>query len=379
MRDKIFEWMMQSSRRFSDIEIKVFTGPDLIRGERHARRIVPLIEKFKPHTKRLLVRKFPSCSDEVFSQFLEAAIDVEELHFSYDYSPVDREYILQKKFSKLRQLAFDSSQDITGILDQVTDDSLTGFTVWPLQFRFGNRLSAQKYQEFLNRQRNLKQLDVPWGAYPTLVHLALNELRFGARNDSQVASILKNQTSLRRLHIHAPSVIVWHSEVSAEVFEVELKNLRELRVDSGKNANGSILRQVVFLKLVKLSLVVDPKFLMELSRDLKKSAKNVHHLQISTSSVHSINYVPKIIDLFPALKTLHVEGSFTIHEFIQPDTSRTNQTLEELIVGQNDGSDRNSTSFFDAINNCLNLKRIELRGVHNRNILDSVSELRSRA
>lgn len=370
MDDKIFGSMMQSSRRFSEIEIEVNSRPG--NGEHQAERIVALVEKFKLETKRLIVSKFPECSDEVFSKLLEAATDLEVLQLVEDYSSRDRKYLFKKEFSKLKLLTLRSSQEITGILNRVPDNSLEGFTVWP---RFSNVLKEEFYQAFLNRQTKLKQLVVLKGANPNIEHLAVNHLRFCARNDHQVASFLKNQNSLRRLVIVSEGI----DKGSAAVSEtVELKNLRELGVVLSTDGNGFILRQVVFPDLLKITLDVWPmefERFSALSRDLKKSAQSVRDIEIKIRTT-LINFVPAIIELFPALKTLLVEASWygVYDKLAQPVISRPNQNLEELIVRKYDVSDRALTSFFDAINACPSLKRNQLDSVRfsDQQVLDVI-------
>lgn len=374
MDDKIFGSMMQSSRRFTEIEINVDTAPyerpDLRRstskkvneGEAPAKRIVALLEKFQPHMNRLMVWRFPDCSSELFTKFLETTTGVEEMRLT-DSERSDRRYLLQTEFSKLKKLTLCNSQENTAILDKVRDDSLEVFNVWVSGS--GNLMNGEKFQAFLNRQRKLKQLRVPSGI-PNLNHLALTQLTFGVREHHQVALMLENQTSLRRLHVNAVGIDDWPIEESSEVpsagvtvEDVELMNLIELRVDIHRNANYSVLRQVVFPKLVKLALdlgSLDSERLIQLSRDLKKSAQNVQHIEIRNRSRTgpTIDYVPTIVEVFPALKTLHVDLL----------ESRPNQSLEELIFRNYNVVDRRSTSFYDAINSCSNLKRIQLFAVH---------------
>lgn len=139
----------------------------------------------------------------------------------------------------------------------------------------------------------------------------------------------------------------------------KLNNLKELDLDG----NISILRQVVFPKLEKLtlrrSLWLRPEDFVALSR----SAKSLQHIE---SKNPNTNFLPAIIDSLPALNTLSVI-SLSDGEDNQFRPSRQNQSLEELVIWM-------PMHFapvgvvIDVINACTNLKRIQLYGVPLRDV-----------
>lgn len=124
----------------------------------------------------------------------------------------NRNFALDKGFSKLKNLSISGFHQISVVLDRIRDHSLEELTV------SGAKLSEELFQIFVDRQKKLKKL----GDVRTINvdHITLEELfLFGKTVDNELAAILKNQPALRCLRCET---------IESAAFN-ELRKMRHLR------------------------------------------------------------------------------------------------------------------------------------------------------
>lgn len=132
---------------------------------------------------------------------------------------------------------------------------------------------------------------------------------------------------------------------------VELRSLKELQLHCG----GSILQRIVLPKLEKLTLVKaasESEYFSALSRN----APNLQHIEIKN---RDISFLHTILEHCQTIKTLLVDLCFYGKDFSFQAPSRQNLGLEELLLRKRDQL-APVGQFYDLINACPNLKRIQL-------------------
>lgn len=343
--------MMHSSRRFREIRV----GSKNDSGNFAAIRIVAIVKKFKKHLKILVVLAFPQCLQVISSLFFGEISDVVELSLMAEFDHLET----PKKFNKLTAT---TSKVITKVLENTPDDSLA-----ELNYESFSRYLCLKnsFQKCFNRQTKIRKLGLPESLSPNLEHLNLEKLFLYSSGDDENAALLKSQPALRHLCCNFIGSTSFDEVKKMQNLEVlstkfsknlngELKNLKELEI----NLEGSILSQVLLPNLVKL-IVSDVFLKSKHFEDLSHSATNLQYVEIRTPV---ISFLPSIIENFPALKTLHVELESLTQDLSFPTPTRSNLSLEELIIRKYHWPTVIG-SLFDVINACPNLKRIQIRDV----------------
>lgn len=393
MNDGIYGSMMLSSRRFKTIKVDRRVDDDYttffydiddddsevdqkrsfsVVEEVFAERSFAILERFKNHSKSLIVSSFPFCSEPVFSRFLGASTEMEELTLFTEYKGFGprkvRTYALSKEFSKLKRLSVPAVNEISELLEKVPNDALERFSAQRVFLR-GFTLDGETLQGFLNRQKSLKKLTVDGIAWNiNLENLALESLFFFYNRDfkdQKLATVLKNQTAMLDLECGAVGSLAFDEILKMEDLRVlkchfaedvvgGMRSLKKLDI----NYNCSVLRQLILPNLEELKVEEgspDAEHFLALSR----SARNLQHVEISC---YEFNFLSVIIGNFPALKTLVARAGSSDDDFFHPAPSRPNQSLEELIIDKPLWA-APMEPVFETVKACPNLKRVQLHGL----------------
>lgn len=379
MNDDNFNSIMNTSRRFEEIRVDPGAGvvlePPKKKKKKNepkenilAERITAIVGKFQ--SKKLLVSHFPLSSEKIYSNFLEATSDVENLTLlEYRIQSKDdqimRNYVLKKEFTKLKELTIDCIADHTGILNKIPDNALVSLSV-DSQLYKRPVINEASLQAFINRQTSLKRIKISQEL--DLSRLVLEELSLCGRMEFDATPILKQQHALRYFKTgyitetefdalqEMQQLEVLHANVDEDVFG-ELKSLKELKF---RTSNCSVMRQVLMPKLERL-LLSTACHQNSLKADdfvaLSLSAQNLQHIRME---YNKIDFLAAIIENFPALKTLRIFCGHSA-DLSSPAPSRKNLSLEELLVDNFEPSSMGV--LFDIIMACPNLKRIKLNGI----------------
>lgn len=276
----------------------------------------------------------------------------------------------------LRKLTDDNSWfNCSFFLESIPKDILT-----ELVFRCNPQVN--RFQRFLDRQSNIRKLEVVGNNAVTIDHLRLDYLSI--KSNRNVISILGNQPNLRTLifpntpiedGVFAAACELKHLEVFATSIDgvscrtfkslEKLSKLKELRLESfGKTADGEILLELSMMKcfnqLKKLALVFMYQTIPEeILNQMSRSFKGLRQIKIMN---RSMKVVTAILKHFPLIESILFYSSMAMpDDILEISDDFSNKLLKQIVI-KNVG--KNSKSLLKLVNASTNLERIILSELH---------------
>lgn len=276
---------------------------------------------------------------------------------------------------KLKKLDLNyCSFDNTLFLDLIPTNVLTD-----LVFTFDSP-DETIYQNFFNRQANIKRLEIFENDQIGFDHLELDHLKISSGMD--FVAMLNQQRKLKYIDF----AISW---IDGNVFEAvlqltdlevlrtlidqvpcklfqklnRLKHLKELRIDSHCSFDcGHLLTLSMMndMKLEKLTLYyvqrdIPPEILIQIS----KNFLNLKHIQIVNRSIQNLTTIAKH---FPNMESIlwDFSGMFSTPDILQlDDYGHIHESLKQLVILNLNTTDvRNTQPLLKFCNSCPNLERI---------------------
>lgn len=378
--NEITVWM-DNEEKVKKLEKKSEAKDQLI-----TKRILEILEKFKPHMKAVDVKSL-HCSLEDYFNLLNAVSEVNSLSLVVLDLPrkQKRRKVQLNKFGNLKTLVLDYSPEINQLLNAIEDNSLELLNIGSSDYHHV-KISDETLQPFLNRQNRIKTLGISKENKIKIDHLALEklteydwsdedgdawtallekqpELRFLKTQDATVASFA-TICQLRKLE--SLDVTLKFEEDFSSIEQLNnLQSLKELTLqDHHDSENDEIwsgsdfLGQVKLPNLRKLVMVFQGDLSPDLFIALSRGMEYLQHLEIYNDGC---NILQSIIGNFKALKTLTIDRPISDGSNTAPLCQ--NETLEELTL---------LTSFhwhplqpiYDSVNSCPNLKCFTFRGAN---------------
>lgn len=394
---------MSTRRRFCDLTINL-KGCRVLPS---AERIKTIVEKFGPRLKKFkfwcsIQRESSEVTESQLVDVLLLLPKVQEIALQNIQVRQDLETATEFKMPKLKKLLLDYCKfDRPLVLECLPENVLQ-----ELIFTFYTDDETQ-FQRFLNRQANIKKLEMFENELLTFDHMALEHLKISSNID--FALVIRQQPNLRYLdfaiswieddvfaalcklkHLQVLRTLI--DQVSCYEFKClqELTHLKELRIDSHTPLDSGHLLELSMMKCMQLEkltlLFTERKIPQEILIQISNNFRYLRHLELINRSIQIINTV---LENFPNLESLLLdfsslfgapEDKFTINE----DFSG-HEKLKQLVVTnvQYYSKDEyvNTKSLLTLIKKCPNLERIMLSQVDNvtsddfRNIIDNTKKL----
>lgn len=278
---------------------------------------------------------------------------------------------------KLKKLSIDySSFDSPAMLNRIPQDIID-----ELVFTFESP-DEKVYQNFFNRQKNIKKLEIFENNEIKFEHLELEHIKISS--SINFAEMIASQPKLRYVdfaitwiddevfaqlcnlkHLQVLKTLV--DQVSCHQFKSlnELVELKELRLDSHTPSDSGFLYELSMMKLQHLEkltlLCTERKILEEIIIQMSNSFIRMKHIELIN---RSINIIGTILESFANLESLLLDffaifGAPDDILSISDDFKHLN--LKQLVITNiNINESENTKALLKLINVCPNLERIIL-------------------
>ncbi|XP_037044486.1 uncharacterized protein LOC119080316 [Bradysia coprophila] len=378
--DDIYKSLINSGRQFSELFVNLKGCHYLHSSD----RIVSIAKNFGSRIKKVkfwcsLQAETPKVTDLDLMTVLKFLPDVEEiiLFNIYVCSDCHRSPKSELDLYKLKRLDLNfCSFDNTLLLDLIPTNVLTD-----LVFTFDS-LDETIYQNFFNRQGNIKKLEIFENDKINFDHLELEHLKISSGMDFVV--MLNQQRTLKYIDF----AISWiDGKVFAAVLQLkdlevlrtlvdqvpcvlfkelkQLKHLKELRIDSHCSFDcGHLLTLSMMndMNLEKLTLYyvqrdIPPEIFIQISKNFLK----LRHIQIVNRSIQNLI---TIAQHFPNMESIlwDFSGMFYSPDILQiDDYSHRHENLTQIVITNLNTTDvQNTQPLLKFCNSCPNLERIFL-------------------
>lgn len=332
----------------------------------------------------------PKMSDSHFMAILKMVPNVEELILFNVYicSEIGRlrprkEMDLHKlKKLELNYCVFDNAL----FLDLIPADILSD-----LVFTFDSH-DETIYQNFFNRQAKIKKLKIFENDLINFDHLELEYLKISS--DVDFVAMLDRQKKLK----YVDFAITWIDDkvfdavlqlkelevlctlidqVPCDIFKrlIELKHLKELKIDSHSSFHCehlSTLSMMKNMKLEKLTLyfatyAIPKEILIQISQNFLQ----LKHIQLVN---RSIQILVTIVKCFPNMESILMDFSaifYTPHILEMNDKGMRHENLKQIVITDINTSDvQNTQPLLTLCNSCPNLERIMLSKLTGMSLID---------
>lgn len=371
--------MLNSERQFCDITINLKGCRCLQSTE----RIEAIVKKFGSRVKKFKI----SCSiqgeateiaDLQLMIILRLIPHVEELVLLNIYisSHISANRRDELDLHKLKNLVLNYCLfDDTLILDLIPVNVLSD-----LVFTF-DTLDETIYQNFFNRQRKIKKLELFENDRLEFKHLELEHLKISSSIDYY--TMLTQQPKLRYIdfaiswiddmvftgllqlkHLEVLRTLI--DQVPCRVFKGlnELKQLKELRLDSHSSFDcGHLLTlsMMTGMKLNKLTLYYTEREIPEqVLIQIGKNFLNLRHLELINRSIRILS---SVIENFPNLESILMDfyAIFFATDVLEISDGLRHQNLKQIVVTNTNTTEVNNTeTLLKLVNACPNLEKIML-------------------
>lgn len=377
----IISSILSSQRMFKDLTINLCHCQ--IVDDFVFEKIEAVIMKFGNRLRKLKfwnsIQSKPSEINETqLSSILNCVPLLEDFVFKNIYVKASKVDKSELNLKNLRSLVLDYCLfDSPDVLLKIPRDVLKNLT-----FTFEPN-DEESFQEFFNRQSNLKKLELFENEKIDFQHLELQHLKISSNCNFPL--MIQQQPKLKFLDF----AITWvtdetfelvcklkHLEVfrtlvdliSMRVFKglQDLSTLRELRLDSHSSYDMGYLQELSLMKgmrLEKLTLLFSERKIN--SEIVVQMASNFHHLKHVEIINRSINILDTFIRHFPKLESILLDyfAVFGAPEdtLIIPDEEIKHENLKQLVVTNvNVNEDENGKSLLKLVRMCGNLEKIML-------------------
>ncbi|XP_070503588.1 uncharacterized protein [Chironomus tepperi] len=373
--------VMKSERQFDDLIINLCNCQVLT--DIFFNRIVNLLKKYGPKIKQLTIwnsiqSKPTEMCQSMLYEILSLTNNIEKFTFRNIYVSEtgdinDKELDLHK----LRTLVLDYVLlNSAKVLLKIPKNILTELT-----FTF-EPYSEVEFQDFFNRQANIKKLEIFENDKIDFSHLRLEHLKISSNINFPL--MIQQQPNLRYLDF----AITWVSDdtilevcklkhlevlktlvdlVSNRVFKGfnELSNLKELRLDSHSSYDMGYLSELSMmrgLRLEKLTFLFSERKIH--SEVIIQMANNFHYLKHIELINRSIAVLDTLVQNLPTLETILLDyfAVFGAPEdtLIISDESPKKNLKQLVVIHVNVNELENGRNLLKLVNICPNLERLML-------------------
>jgi len=378
--DEIFASIIGSGRHFEEFTLDLKNCPHLASSSRLER----ILQKYGGDLKKLKIHssiqsKSSEISEQQLFRILQLTPNIEEFIFRNVFVQSSHISLTQQELDlhKLRKLVLDYCFfETSQILNSIPQGLLT-----ELVFTF-DQIDEKIFQNFFNRQFNIKRLEILENSELKFEHLQLDHIKISS--DIDFAQLIRSQPLLQ----YVDFAITWvNDDVFAELSKLkhlktlrtlvdpvscrmlrsleEIRTMKHLRLDSHSSHDVGHLSELSMMKelnLEKLTLVVtERKIPDEILIQISNSFKRLKEIEIINRSILIIR---TLVEHFPQLESIVVDFYAIFgapNDVLVVDESVTNTKLKQLVITNIDSHEEvNTKAILKLLGTCRSLEKVML-------------------